>query len=107
MEKIQLSQFSFSRDGYGVYKVKYETKRGDYWVARIEDMGLIDDTKNSEEPTQRAFRNLRNAVKWNGTHYSKNGENLDDQPVTICDEDRKSYQAEGIRTRVIERRELS
>lgn len=82
MEKIQLSQFTFTREGYGAYRVKYATKRGDWWRARIEDMTLVDATKNTDAPTQRALRDLRNAVKWNGTHYSKSGKNLDDQPVT-------------------------
>ena len=78
MEKIQSHQFSFRPDGYGAYKVKYETRRGDFWQARIEDMTLVDATKNTDAPTQRAFRELRDAVKLNGTHYSKNGEAIGD-----------------------------
>ena len=37
-------------------------------------MTLVDATKNTDAPAQGAFRELRDAVKLNGTHYSKNGE---------------------------------
>lgn len=77
MKNIRFA-FDFRFAGFGQYIVKYTTPtRGDYWCARITDMQLIDDTKNAAEPTQAAFRRLRDAVKNNGTHYRRNGEPID------------------------------
>ena len=56
MDKISLTSFYFRFAGYGQYIVTYTTPiRGDYWRARINDMSLIDDTKNAEEPTKAAL----------------------------------------------------
>lgn len=44
-----LHNFSFYVASYGAYIVIYTTDhRGDFWKARIEDMTLIDATKNAE-----------------------------------------------------------
>lgn len=70
--------FEFRFAGYGVYVVTYSTPtRGDYWRARITDMSLIDETKNADEPTKAAWRRLRDAVKYYGAHYRRNGERID------------------------------
>lgn len=70
--------FSFRFAAFGQYIVTYTTPtRGDYWRALITDMSLIDDTKNTEEPTGAALRRLRDAVKLKGTHYRRNGEPLE------------------------------
>lgn len=77
MKNIRFA-FDFRFAGCGQYIVTYTTQtRGDYWCARITDMQLIDDTKNADDPTQAAFRRLRDAVKNNGTHYRRNGEPID------------------------------
>ncbi len=78
MKNIRFA-FDFRFVGYGQYVVTYTTPtRGDYWCAHITDMQLIDDTKNADEPTQAAFRRLRDAVKNNGTHYRRNGGPIED-----------------------------
>lgn len=77
MTRLNYSNFDFERIGFGAYKVTYTTPcRGDYWVARVDCMPLIDDTKNADEPTQAAWQRLRAHVRYNGTHYGKNGEML-------------------------------
>ena len=68
-----LSGFLFKFAGYGHYKVTYRTKRGDYWVAVIDDMTIIDATKNAEFVKRKDIDHLRNLVKSKGTHYSING----------------------------------
>lgn len=79
MTKIDYSNFDFERAGYGCYKVKYTTPhRGDYYIAKITDMELIDDTKNADEPATAAWIRLRDAVKIAGAHYSKNGDLIPD-----------------------------
>lgn len=69
MKANDLSMFKFLKVSSGAYRVQYETKRGDYYVARIEDMTLIDATKNAEYAKCRDIQNLKNAVKRLGTHY--------------------------------------
>lgn len=78
MKKISLVSFDFRFAGYGQYIVTYTTStRGDYWRARINDMSLIDDMKNAEEPTTAALYRLRDAVKYYGAHYRRNGEPIE------------------------------
>jgi len=69
-----LSGFSFTIAGSGCYKVRYTTPfRGDYWVAFINDMTLIDATKNAEHAKIKDIKALRYHVKRLGVHYSSNG----------------------------------
>lgn len=70
-----LHNFSFRLAGSGAYIVIYRTDfRGDFWEARIEDMVLIDATKNAETAKVEDIRALYHAVKRNGTHYNSNCE---------------------------------
>lgn len=63
--------------GYGHYRVTYKTPiRGDYWVATINDMTLIDATKNAEYPKVADIATLKRTVKYKGTHYSKRGKRI-------------------------------
>ena len=71
---MTLENFEFTYKGPGHYVVKYTTGRGDYWKALITDMTLIDATKNADVPTRKALKELRNAVKWKGLHYTKKHE---------------------------------
>ena len=49
MKKNDLSQFSFSFLGCGHYRVVYTTPSGRYmYRVTINDMTIIDDTKNAE-----------------------------------------------------------
>lgn len=69
-----LSAFIFKQTGYGRYKVTYTTPiRNDYWVATIDDMTLIDATKNAEYARGSDIKRLRDTVKRKGSHYSKCG----------------------------------
>ena len=73
MKANDLSKFSFAFAGYGHYKVTYTTWRGDYWRALINDMMIIDRTKNAEWAKVDDIKHLRNLCKRNGTHYHSNG----------------------------------
>lgn len=78
MKANDLSCFSFEFTGYGHYRVTYTTPvRGDYWIATITDMPLIDATKNSEWAKLEDIKHLRYTVKLHGSHYSRNGKRLD------------------------------
>lgn len=73
-----LSGFSFQFTGYGHYRVTYQTpQRGDYWVATIDDMTIIDATKNADWAKRRDIEHLLYLVKSKGTHYSKTGKRLE------------------------------
>lgn len=73
-----LHNFSFRFASYGAYLVTYTTDtRGDYWQARIEDMTLIDATKNADVARVKDIQALYNAVKRNGTHYRYDGTRID------------------------------
>lgn len=75
-----LSGFMFRKTGSGCYQVTYTTpERGDYWVATINDMPLIDATKNAEWAKMKDIRHLRYVVKLHGIHYSSNGKRLYDK----------------------------
>lgn len=78
MKPNDLSCFSFRFVGAGHYKVTYTTPyRGDYWVALITDMTLIDATKNAEYAKGIDIQHLRDVVKRLGAHYSKFGKRID------------------------------
>lgn len=69
---LDKSQFSFSFFHHGAYFVQWVLRRGDRYRAIITDMELIDSVRNVDYPSQKALRLLANAVKFHGTHYSKN-----------------------------------
>lgn len=74
MKANDLSGFSFQFAGNGHYRVSYTTpQRGDYWVAVINDMTIIDATKNAEWAKRRDIEHLRDLVKFKGIHYSNTG----------------------------------
>lgn len=78
MKANDLSMFEFEFAGYGHYKVTYRTpKRGDYYVATIEDMQLIGDTYQADCAKAKDIYWLRRKVVERGSHYSKNGNRLD------------------------------
>lgn len=73
MKANDLSQFAFRHISSGAYAVTYTTKRGDFWIARIEDMTLIDATKNAEWVKYADIIALRDAVKRIGKHVHADG----------------------------------
>lgn len=59
--RISISDFEFRMAGYGHYRVTYTSPvTGKQWSTVINDMTLIDATKNADEPKQ---KNLE-ALKW-------------------------------------------
>lgn len=73
-----LHNFTFDYLSAGHYKVTYTTdKRGDYWIAIITDMTLIDSTKNADVAKIKDIAWLRKKVINNGWHYNKYGERID------------------------------
>jgi hypothetical protein len=62
--KTQLSDFSFVFAGYGHYKVTYTSPvTGKEWMKVLNDMTLIDATKNADEPKQSDLNHLKRIVK--------------------------------------------
>lgn len=61
---IKIYDFNFECAGYGHYKVTYTSpKTGKKWSATINNMPLIDATKNAEEPKKRDLEYLKKIVK--------------------------------------------
>lgn len=62
-----LAGFTFRPAGFGAYLVTYESdydrKMGRYWQNRIEDMTVIDATRNADEPKRKDVDTLRRMVK--------------------------------------------
>lgn len=72
-----LSGFSFRFAGSGHYKVTYTNPvRGDYYVATINDTGIIDATYNSDWAKAKDIQHLHYLVKLHGVHYSRNGKKI-------------------------------
>ncbi|MFC2407562.1 MAG: hypothetical protein ACFNM8_01355 [Prevotella histicola] len=62
--KIEKSDFTFLFAGYGHYKVTYQSpKTGKKWTKTLDDMPLIDVTKNEEYPKRKDLEILRRRVK--------------------------------------------
>jgi hypothetical protein len=62
--KNSINNFSFQIIGYGHYAVTYTSpKTGKSWKKTTSNMPLIDDTKNSDNPTQRSLNELKSLVK--------------------------------------------
>lgn len=62
--KIELSDFSFEFAGYGHYKVTYtspSTHR--QWSTVTNNIPLIDDTKNEDEPKKKDLEALKRMCK--------------------------------------------
>lgn len=66
-QKIRLSDFTFSPAGYGHYKVTYKSPAtGKTWTRTINDMPLIDATKNADErPLVKDLEHLKRTIKAN------------------------------------------
>lgn len=62
--KIEKSDFEFIFAGYGHYKVTYQSpKTGKKWTKTINDMSLIDATKNEEFPKRKDLEALKRVSK--------------------------------------------
>ena len=61
---ISKYDFRFELAGFGHYKVTYTSlATGKEWIAVINDMPLIDSTKNSEEPRKKDLKTLKRLCK--------------------------------------------
>jgi len=61
---ISISDFSFQLAGYGHYKVTYTSPvTGKKWTKTTNDMPLIDDTKNADEPKIKDLNILKSVCK--------------------------------------------
>ena len=62
--KTSLSDFRFELAGYGHYKVTYTSPTtGKQWSRIIDNMSMIDDTKNAENPKQKDLDRLKQIIK--------------------------------------------
>lgn len=62
--KISISDFTFEFKGYGHYKVTYTspaTKK--QWSSTINDMTIIDATKNADDPKRKDLEELKRKCK--------------------------------------------
>lgn len=61
---ININDFKFEFAGYGHYKVTYTSpKTGKKWSATINDMSIIDATKNAGYPKKQDLEYLKKIVK--------------------------------------------
>lgn len=61
---IMISDFKFEFSGYGHYKVTYTSPvTRKKWSTITNDMRLIDDTKNEEEPKKSRLNDLKRICK--------------------------------------------
>ena len=64
-KKISISDFTFVFSGYGHYKVTYRSPiTFKEWTRTIDNMPLIDATKNAEEPRRKDLEQLKRIVKY-------------------------------------------
>lgn len=62
--KTTISDFEFAFTGYGHYLVSYKSPiTGKVWRKTINDMTIIDATKNSDDPKQSDIERLKRIVK--------------------------------------------
>ena len=63
-KKISISDFTFVFSSYGHYKVTYRSPiTFKEWTRTIDNMPLIDATKNAEEPRRKDLEELKRLVK--------------------------------------------
>lgn len=73
MKSNDLSKFAFTDIGHNNYMVTYTTGRGDFYDGIIDDMNIIDSTKNAHIAKIKHIIKLRDKVKRVGVHYHSNG----------------------------------
>jgi len=63
--QISIAHFDFQFSGYGHYKVTYTSPvTGKSWTKIIDDMTIIDETKNADYPKIKSLNHLKSIVKW-------------------------------------------
>jgi hypothetical protein len=64
MSKISVYDFRFEFMGRGHYRVTYTSPAtGKHWSATVNEMTLIDATKNAEEPKRKDLERLKRVCK--------------------------------------------
>jgi hypothetical protein len=58
--KTELNNFTFTFSGHGHYKVTYESPiTGKEWTRTTDNMIMIDETKNSDNPKRKDLNYLK------------------------------------------------
>ena len=73
MKANDLSKFTFRKVGWGHYRVTYRTDRGDFYIATITDMFIIDLTLYAYWAKLSDIRHLAYLVRLHGRHYHSDG----------------------------------
>lgn len=61
---IQITDFRFTPSSYGQYRVTYTSpSTGMSWTQWVNDMQIIDATKNSDTPKQKYLMQLKRICK--------------------------------------------
>ena len=76
MKRKDLSQPEIRQVGYGLYRVKYTTKRGDYYIAKTNDVELIEKAQDFAFRKNADIKRLTDHVRVMGKHFRKNGEEI-------------------------------
>ena len=76
MKSKDLSQLEIRQVGHGLYRVKYTTKRGDFYVAETNDVELIERAQDFAFRTSADIKRLTDHVRLMGDHFRKNGEEI-------------------------------
>lgn len=64
-DNISKKDFTFKLVGHGHYRVTYKSpKTSKMWSATINDMTIIDLTKNEENPKKKHLNQLKKLCKW-------------------------------------------
>jgi len=70
---ISISDFQFTQSGYGCWRVRFISRNTGYsWETMVEDMDLIDSTKNEDFPKPADLIRLKRLCKDTGLKYDKN-----------------------------------
>lgn len=71
---MQATDFRFRQLSPGYIQVTYtHTNNGDYWVALVPEITLIERVCHVARPTKNAMIDLRNRVQQLGLHYNHLG----------------------------------
>ena len=62
-KSISITNFDFKFAGYGHYKVTYTYPSGKQIWSNINDMTIIDATKNSDSPKTKDLNTLKSLIK--------------------------------------------
>ena len=76
MKTKDLSQFEIRQVGYGLYRVKYTTNRGDYYVVKTNNLELIEKAQDFAFRKNADIKRLTDHVRLMGDHFRKNREEI-------------------------------